>query len=46
MLENKDLLELKFKSFRNFIIIHTAEKMKLRINNKKLREILLKIIIW
>ena len=39
MLENKDLLGIKNLSpFEILSIIHTAEKMKLRINNKKLRE--------
>ena len=39
MLENKDLLGIKNLSpFEILSIIHTAEKMKLRINNKKLRK--------
>jgi len=39
MLENKDLLGIRYLSpFEILSIIHTAEKMKLKIDNKKLRE--------
>lgn len=39
MLENKDLLGIRYLSpFEILSIIHTAEKMKLKIYNKKLRE--------
>ena len=39
MLENKDLLGIRYLSpFEILSIIHTAEKMKLKIDNQKLRE--------